>query len=130
LTNLGNCFRCGKLFLKIRDICQDCYQKQEDNFVLVNDYLRNHKSGTIQEVSDETGVSIAQIRQFILANRIQVNNFPNLTYPCDTCGSQIKEGKKCHSCMVTIKELSKQAETIHKVIDNSTLNTSLYKTRI
>jgi uncharacterized protein len=130
LTNLGNCVRCGKLFLKIRDICQDCYQKQEDNFVLVNDYLRNHKNGTIQEVSEETGVSIAQIRQFILAKRIQVNYFPNLTYPCDTCGSQIKEGKKCHSCMVTIKELSKQAEISHKDIDKSTLNTGHYKTRI
>jgi uncharacterized protein len=128
LTNLGNCVRCGKLFLKIRDICQDCYQKQEDNFVLVNDYLRNHKNGTIQEVSEETGVSIAQIRQFILAKRIQVNYFPNLTYPCDTCGSQIKEGKNCHSCMVTINELSKQVEK--SLVKEEKTTSHAYKTRM
>ncbi|CAG9609749.1 TIGR03826 family flagellar region protein [Pseudoneobacillus rhizosphaerae] len=128
MTNLGNCVRCGKLFLKIRDICQDCYQKQEDNFVLVNDYLRNHKNGTIQEVSEETGVSIAQIRQFILAKRIQVNYFPNLTYPCDTCGSQIKEGKNCQSCMVTINELSKQVEK--SLVKEEKTTSHAYKTRM
>lgn len=129
MTNLGNCTRCGKLFLKLRDICPDCFQKQEDNFVLVNEYIRNHNNCTIQEVSDETGVSITQIRQFILANRIIVNNFPNLSYPCDTCGSQIKEGKKCQSCMVTINELSKQVEKGLADKELSKPNTSLYKTR-
>jgi uncharacterized protein len=127
VNNLGNCVRCGKLFLKVRDICQDCYQKQEDNFVLVNEYLRTHKSSTIQEVSEETGVSIAQIRQFILANRIQLSFFPNLSYPCDSCGSPIKEGKKCHSCLVTISELSKQVEKDLATKEKTTSNA--YKTR-
>jgi uncharacterized protein len=130
LNNLGNCIKCGKLFLKIRDICQDCFQKQEDQFVLVNDYLRNHKNSTIQDVSDETGVSIAQIRQFILANRIQVHYFPNLYYPCDTCGSQIKEGKKCHSCLATINELSKQIEKVHTNTELNKLNTGAYRSRV
>jgi uncharacterized protein len=130
LNNLGNCIKCGKLFLKIRDICQDCFQKQEDQFILVNDYLRNHKNSTIQDVSDETGVSIAQIRLFILANRIQVNLFPNLSYPCDTCGSQIKEGKKCQSCIDTIKEFSKQIEKDHSEKEIIKLNTGAYKSRM
>jgi uncharacterized protein len=130
LNNLGNCIKCGKLFLKLRDICQDCFQKQEDQFIIVNDYLRNHKNSTIQDVSDETGVSITQIRQFILAKRIQVHYFPNLSYPCDTCGTMIKEGKKCQSCLDTIKEFSKQVETDHSVKEINKLNTGAYKSRV
>lgn len=107
---LGNCTKCGKLFLRIRDLCNDCYQKQEDDFLKVSTYLRNQSGSTIQELSDATKVSIAQIRQFILAGRILVGEFTNLSYPCETCGSMIQTGRSCSSCMASINKLRLQDE--------------------
>jgi flagellar operon protein (TIGR03826 family) len=107
---LGNCTKCGKLFLRIRDLCNDCYQKQEDDFLKVSTYLRNQSGSTIQELSDATRVSIAQIRQFILAGRILVGEFTNLSYPCETCGNMIQTGRTCSSCMASINKLRLQDE--------------------
>lgn len=107
---LGNCTKCGKLFLHIRDLCNDCYQKQEADFLKVSTYLRNQSGSTIQELSDATKVSIAQIRQFILAGRILVGEFTNLSYPCQTCGNMIKTGRLCSSCIASINKLRLQDE--------------------
>ncbi|MDR7235676.1 TIGR03826 family flagellar region protein [Neobacillus drentensis] len=107
---LKNCPKCGKLFLLIRNICDNCYQKQEDDFLKAAAYLREHSGITIQELSDETGVSVSQIRHFIWAGRILVDNFPNLSYPCETCGNMIHKGRKCSSCMDTLKKLANQVE--------------------
>ncbi|MHC0038165.1 TIGR03826 family flagellar region protein [Pseudoneobacillus sp. C159] len=109
-SNLGNCIRCGKLFLKFRDICPDCFQKQEDDYEKVSGYLRKHRTATISQVNEDTGVTITQIRQFILAGRISVTDLPNLSYPCESCGNLIREGKRCLSCHQTINQLSAQME--------------------
>ncbi|WP_251554538.1 TIGR03826 family flagellar region protein [Neobacillus muris] len=111
---MGNCPRCKKLYLKIRDICEECYQKQETEFQAVSGYLREHKGSTLQEVSEATEVSIAQIRQFILSGRIMLVQFPNLTYPCEICGTEIRKGRTCSSCTETAKQL---ADNLNKTVD-------------
>ncbi|ETI67703.1 TIGR03826 family flagellar region protein [Neobacillus vireti] len=105
---LTNCPKCGKLFLRIRNICDGCYQKQEEDFLKAAGYLREHSGITIQELSDQTGVSVTQIRQFIWAGRILVDQFPNLSYPCETCGNMIQKGRKCKDCLDTINKLASQ----------------------
>lgn len=109
-AQLTNCPKCGKLFLKLRDFCNECFQKQENDYLIVSDYLRNHPNSTIHEVSEGTKVSVAQIRQFIFAKRILVIHFPNLSYPCDTCGNMITEGIKCRTCLEALSQLSEQLE--------------------
>lgn len=108
-TQLGNCPKCGKLYMRIRSICNECYQKQEDDFLKTAKYLRDHRGSTIQELSEDTGVTITQIRQFIWAGRIIVNQFPNLSYPCESCGSPIQTGRKCSSCLDTLNQLANHA---------------------
>ncbi len=107
---LGNCPKCRKLYLRVREICEECYQKQEEEYHKVASYLREYPGTTIQVLSDETGVSIALIRQFILQGRIIMSHFPNLSYPCETCGNLIKTGKACSKCKKTINQLSAQIE--------------------
>jgi flagellar operon protein (TIGR03826 family) len=109
-AQLGNCRKCGKLFLHIRDICDDCYQKQEEDYIKSAEYLREHPGSTIQELSDATNVSVGQIREFILAQRIVAGYFPNLSYPCESCGTMIRSGRKCSNCMDTLNQLAKQME--------------------
>ena len=107
---LGNCPNCGKLFLRIRNLCDACIQKQEEDYQKAAAYLREHPGCTIQVLSEATGVSMIQIRQFILAGRILADHFPNLSYPCELCGSQINTGKICGKCMKSAHDLKLQVQ--------------------
>ena len=107
---LGNCPNCGKLFLRIRNLCDDCLKKQEEDYLKSAAYLREHPGVSIQELSEATGVSTIQIRQFILSGRILAENFPNLSYPCEVCGRQIQTGKICNKCMKSAQDLKVQVE--------------------
>jgi uncharacterized protein len=88
----------------MRDICDECYKKQEDDYQKVATFLRDQPGTTIQELSDETGVTVAQIRHFILIGRILVSDFPNLSYSCEICGKKIKVGRICTSCKDSISQ--------------------------
>jgi uncharacterized protein len=107
---LGNCPNCGKLFLRIRNLCDQCIQKQEEDYRKVADHLRQYPGCSIQELSEATGVSTAQIRQFIQSERIIAGHFPNLSYPCETCGVSIRSGKICDKCTKAVQELKLQVE--------------------
>ncbi|WP_028593800.1 TIGR03826 family flagellar region protein [Paenibacillus assamensis] len=96
---LSNCNRCGRLFAKVyKDICPNCLKDIEADYKLCADYLRKHRQATMTELSDDTGVSVRQITQFIREGRISVLNMPNLSYPCEVCGGFIQEGHMCESC--------------------------------
>ncbi|NYE06733.1 flagellar operon protein (TIGR03826 family) [Bacillus niacini] len=114
---LGNCPKCRKLYLRIRDICEDCYQKQEDDYLKVASYLREYPGTTLQELSEETEVSVANIRHFIIIGRIITAHFPNLSYPCETCGNMIKSGKTCSTCRKKIDQLTKNNENSDIISD-------------
>lgn len=61
--NLRNCPQCGKLFVyNIRNLCPECIKKDEKDFGCVRDYLYNHPRATIEEISEETGVSYKNTR--------------------------------------------------------------------
>lgn len=96
--------------MRVRAICDDCFEKQEEDYRKVSSYLWDHPGTTIQELSKATEVTVSQIRQFILANRIIVSQFVNMTYPCENCGSMIKEGKTCKSCIGNIHQLAQKIE--------------------
>ncbi|MEH7073158.1 flagellar protein [Neobacillus drentensis] len=111
---LGNCPKCKKLYLRVRNICDECYQKQEEDYLKTAAYLREYPGSTIQEVSDETKVSVTQIRQYILSGRILMGSFPNLSYPCEICGNMIRGGKACKSCLAQVNQISNQTSKEEK----------------
>ncbi|WP_438348841.1 TIGR03826 family flagellar region protein [Paenibacillus sp. FA6] len=98
--NLGNCPRCGKLFaMNFRDICPDCAKGIETEYQKCSDYLREHRGTSMTELSEVTGVTVRQITKFIREGRISVIDAPNLSYPCEVCGTTfIQESNMCVSC--------------------------------
>lgn len=97
--SLDNCPRCGKLFVKnFRDVCPECIREIDIEYQLCADYLREHKGAVINELSDQTGVTIKQITKFIREGRISMMNAPHLSYPCESCGTLIRENQLCGSC--------------------------------
>ncbi|BAB07343.1 hypothetical protein P4637_02260 [Halalkalibacterium halodurans] len=105
-NNLANCPVCGELFVKaLRPICNKCFRKREENYEKVSTFLRkkSNRMATVTEVYEKTGVSIQDIEQFIREGRIQLKQFPNLGYPCESCGATIREGRLCHGCADNLK---------------------------
>ncbi|MCM3128297.1 MULTISPECIES: TIGR03826 family flagellar region protein [unclassified Paenibacillus] len=106
--NVGNCPRCGKLYvLNMLEACPSCLKEVEQQYYECVEYLRKEKGANIQQLSDDTGVSIKQITKFIKEGRISVKDAPNLTYPCEVCGTFIREGHMCDGCRARLtKELA------------------------
>lgn len=100
-NQLDNCRICGTLFLKdYTDYCLNCYKKIEQEFKLVNDFLRieANRFADLQEISQATTVSTKQISDFIRDGRIYADDFPNLGYPCKHCSKLIKRQILCDDC--------------------------------
>lgn len=107
--NLGNCPQCGKLYvLNFREMCPDCKKEIERQYELCSEYLRVHRGSTMTELSEATEVTTRQITKFIREGRISVIDAPNLSYPCEVCGTAlIHDSNMCPACRARLtKELS------------------------
>jgi len=97
--NVGNCPRCGRIYVKnVRDLCPNCVKEVELQYEKCVKYLRENRGCTIQELSDETEVSIKQITKFIREGRISIANNPNMSFACEVCGIPIRENTMCENC--------------------------------
>ena len=106
--NVGNCPRCGKLFAKgIRDVCPACLRDIDQEYQRCAEYLRENKGAIITELSDATGVSIRQITKFIREGRISIVNAPNLSYPCESCGTLIRDNHLCDECRIRLTKAAR-----------------------
>ena len=130
--NVGNCPRCGKLYaLNLRDMCGDCIKGIDLEYEKCVEYLRQQKGATITELSEATSVTIRQITRFVRDGRISILDAPNMAYPCEVCGTLIRESNMCDGCRSRLtKELrqaaadrsggsgdSKQGDAAYRVID-------------
>lgn len=121
---LANCKRCGRLYNKINnlvDACSSCSKEDDEKFFKVRDYLHEQRRATMYEVSDATGVEVSLIIRFIREGRITPVDNPNLTYACDSCGTQIQADRYCKPCkdklqkgLNSTKEALKQPERTSK----------------
>lgn len=128
-NQLDNCPKCGKLFIKgMKDVCKDCFKIEEEEYLTVSIFLRDreNKQATIYDASEATEVSVKQIKKFIRQGRISIEGFPNMGYPCESCGELTKDGNFCSSCRSKLNrdvdnmmkaEKSRQDEERHKPKD-------------
>jgi len=129
---LANCASCGNVFAKsMRDICRDCYMKEEEDFKTVYKFLtvRKNRQATILEIVDGTGVDEDLIIKFIKEKRLRASEFPNLSYPCDKCGNPILEGKLCGTCkdsLINAIEYHEKVSEKETEIANSQKEKSVY----
>ncbi|MBO9599113.1 MAG: flagellar protein [Cohnella sp.] len=99
MNNLVYCPRCNKLFAKhFREVCNQCHQELEKDYERCIEYLRKNKGLTIQQLSEDTEISIKQITRWIREGRISLMDAPNMMYPCEVCGTLIRESNMCDAC--------------------------------
>ncbi|WP_445487925.1 TIGR03826 family flagellar region protein [Niallia sp. 03133] len=114
MAKLANCPKCGDLYVvnNLRDICQKCWKQEEGDYETVSQFIRKKQNRTAQmdEVVEATGVERSLIYKFIKKGRIKLAQFPNLGYPCAKCGTEIREGKLCSSCLGELQKGLKSLE--------------------
>ncbi|ADC49196.1 membrane protein regulator of flagellar synthesis [Alkalihalophilus pseudofirmus OF4] len=125
MKNVANCPKCGALFVKaLRPLCNACYKEQEENYDKVSRFMRRkqNRMASIREVHEKTEVPLEQIHQFVKEGRILVTHFPNMGYPCESCGALIQEGRICESCKGNItgglEQIQKEKEFKERVAEN------------
>ncbi|MEK3721706.1 flagellar protein [Paenibacillus sp. FSL H8-0034] len=96
---VANCPGCGKVFQKnLRNLCQDCVSNLQNEFNACDRYLRSNRKATTEQLSEAVGVSVKQIIIWIKDKRLPVTDYPNLTYPCNSCREPIRQQEMCYPC--------------------------------
>ncbi|CAH1215869.1 hypothetical protein PAECIP111891_04328 [Paenibacillus allorhizoplanae] len=110
--NVANCSRCGKIFVKgFAEFCPNCMKDLELQYEKCLKFLRENKGVNINELSDATGVAVKQITKFIREGRISIVHAPNMSYPCEVCGTLIRENTICEPCrMKLVKDVRNNSE--------------------
>lgn len=98
--NLKNCPKCKKLFSPLNGqlICSECEKKEVLEFNLVRDFLRENRGADINIVSEETGVSVKKILNYLKQGKLEVTEGMGEFLKCEKCGIPIKTGQFCRSC--------------------------------
>ena len=106
---LITCRICGLVMVKLsRDVCNPCFQKEEDLFLRIKDFVRANPKATVREVGDSLGISDDQINYFIRTGRLERLGV-NIEHACQTCGRIITTGLICSECS---EELKKQVGSL------------------
>ncbi|KHE68131.1 TIGR03826 family flagellar region protein [Halobacillus sp. BBL2006] len=101
MGTVANCSRCNAIFMKgTAKVCPNCRKIEEDQFHTVYTFMRKkqNRTATVTEIVEKTGVPEKQIRGFVKQKRLHPAQFPNLSYSCEKCGTEIRDGRICESC--------------------------------
>jgi len=98
--NVRNCRRCRKLFNYVVGpiVCPQCRDELEQEFQNVKKYVQEHPRVDIRTVSEECGVDVAQIRQWVREERLEFADDSAVGLNCERCGKIIKSGRYCPEC--------------------------------
>ena len=95
-----NCKGCNRLFQYIggQVLCPSCREELENRFQEVKEYIYSHKGASITQVSEDTGVSPKQIKQWIREDRLVLSEASADGITCEKCGIPIRSGRFCDQC--------------------------------
>lgn len=128
--NVANCPKCGRVYARnALGLCPACVKEVELQYESVSKYLRDNRGCTINELSDATEVPIRQIIKFIRDGRVSIMDAPNMSYPCESCGTLIRESHLCDSCRQklnkdyrNLSEDEKRRETLRQLDNQISFN--------
>ena len=100
---LRNCSECGRLMpMGLRDICTACAEKKEKEYLKVREFIKDNPKVAIEVVAEATGVSEAQVRQFLREGLIEAADLEGSPLTCQRCGKPILRGAYCAICQQEI----------------------------
>ena len=121
LSSMKNCVKCRKIFHYINDPrCDDCLQEERDTYERVREHLKENPSLNLLDLAKETEVSPKKIARYIKEGKLELMN---AEIPCEKCGSVVKTGRFCQSC---VEGLAKATMTmVNKFKDSDSKGASM-----
>ena len=94
------CRSCKRLFNYIAGPvrCPACSEALEKKFQQVKSYIWDHKTATLQEISEANDVAVGQLRQWVREERLCFTDESPVGLECESCGATIKTGRYCANC--------------------------------
>lgn len=98
---LVNCSDCGTLCVESpTNLCPNCMRAEDEAEDRVAEYLRNTAKASLEDIHQATGVKHRIILRMLKRGRIFSDAI--ISYPCETCGAPITEGRVCANCSKNI----------------------------
>jgi hypothetical protein len=109
--NVANCPRCGSIYQKnLRDMCISCSSQIDNDINQCLKYLWKFPKTPTEELGQAMNIEASLIIQFIKQGLFS-KSFKNLTYPCDSCASPIRDNRLCSKCLGSFRDLAHQIAT-------------------
>lgn len=108
---LRNCANCGKLFSAPNPsmkFCLECERKDQEQFDQVKEYLKEHATATVIEITKETGVERKRLYEWVRSGRLDVAGIEDLGLRCEGCGMAITSGRFCLECAARLQQDAKR----------------------
>ncbi len=106
---LTNCVECGNLCVEsLTNLCPNCMRAEDEAEDRVAEYLRGTARASLEEIHQATGVKHRIILRMLKRGRIFTDAI--ISYPCETCGAPITEGRVCDNCSKNIVSQLKRPE--------------------
>lgn len=99
------CARCGRMFTYLgygHFYCPVCRENDAQDFTKVKEYIYEHGVASALEVSENTGISIKIIEQYLREGRLEIPENSPIFIKCEMCSVEIKSGRLCPSCATTL----------------------------
>ena len=112
--NIIQCSFCKKPFQSLgRKICNACLEQIDKDFIVVRDYIYEHKQTNMDTVAEETGVSKHIILHLLKEGRLILDDESGGggVLFCEACKKPINSGRLCNDCK------NKVSSTMQKNID-------------
>ncbi|MFZ2957859.1 MAG: hypothetical protein WA705_13310 [Candidatus Ozemobacteraceae bacterium] len=101
--NLITCRVCGTVMVKLsRDVCNKCFQLEEELFKKVKDFLRANPGASVYEVAIALDAPSKQVEAFVNSGRLERVGV-HVMHQCRTCSRIIPTGIICSDCASGIK---------------------------
>ena len=95
-----NCKGCGRIFNYIggMPLCPACQKVLDEKFQVTKTYIRENPRASLQAISEDCEVSVAQIKRWIREERLAFTDDSQIGIECEVCGAMIRTGRFCERC--------------------------------
>ena len=95
---IGSCSICHHLAELVRGLCRDCLEHEDQDFLRVREWVREHPGASVEETSGATGVTAAAIIGFVHSGRLEWAQWHPEDMTCEVCGAAGTLARHCLAC--------------------------------
>ncbi len=113
-ATIKRCKRCGAIFGSYgADCCAKCAEELDELFTKIQDYLYDHDTAGVVEISEALNIDGKIILDFIKDGSLALNE-GSYAINCDRCNKPISSGRYCSECKEELSSIFENAASSHK----------------